>query len=240
MKTRGVTLDESMHTDLHSIMSSENDSILRSFPEGSFGRLFWKQQLDASSKKDKRGMRWDPLMVKWCLYLRHKSSGAYELLRDSGCVSLPSQRTLRDYTHYMKTTVCFSDEIDMQLSHAAKLDACDEFKKLVVMLMDEMYIKEDLVYNKHTGSLTGFVNMGEINSHLLSFERSLKGNSNEESIATTMMVFMVQGLFSSLSFAYAQFPCHKITGMLLFNPFWEAIFRLERLGLKVFYHSYLL
>ena len=233
LSNRGVTMDETMSTDLHTIMTAENDSVLQSFPEGSFGRLFWKQQLDALSKGDKRGMRWDPLMVKWCLYLRHKSSGAYELLRESGCVSLPSQRTLRDYTHYVKATVGFSDEVDMQLSHAAKLDTCEDFQRLVIMLMDEMYIKEDLVYNKHTGSLTGFINLGDINSHILAFEQSLTENTSEESLATTMMVFMVQGLLSSLSFAYAQFPCHKVTGMLLFNPFWEAIFRLERLGLKV-------
>ena len=100
-------------------------------------------------------MRWDPLMVKWCIYLRHKSSGAYELLRDSGCISLPSQCTLRDYTHYVNATVGFSSEVDMQLASAAKLDLCEEYEKCVIMLMDEMYIKEELVYDKHTGSLIG-------------------------------------------------------------------------------------
>ena len=38
-------------------------------------------------------------LCRWCLYLRHLSSSAYELLRDSGVVKLPSQRTLRDCTH---------------------------------------------------------------------------------------------------------------------------------------------
>lgn len=76
--------------------------------------------------------------------------------------------------------------------------------------------------------------MGDINSHLLAFEQSLaQPSAPAQDLATTIMVFMVQGLFSSLSFPYAQFPCHKVTGQLLFDPFWEAIFRLERLGLKV-------
>lgn len=94
-------------------------------------------------------------MVKWCLYLRHKSSGAYEHLYNSGCISLPSQRTLRDYTHYVNSTVGFST--DLQLASVAKLNSCREFEKCVVMLMDEMYIKEELVYDKHSGSLVGFV-----------------------------------------------------------------------------------
>lgn len=239
MEKRGVCEDDSITDDLHTIMTTENKNIMEQFPDGSFARLFWQQQLDATSRKDphsKKGMRWDPLMIKWCLYLQYKSSGAYELLRDSGCISLPSQRTLRDYSHYVNATVGFSDEVDAQLARAAKLNSgsCEEFEKCVIMLMDEMHVKDELVYDKHTGSLIGFVNLGDINAHLLAFERSVTQKSvPAESLATTMMVFMVQGLLSSLSFPYVQFPCYKVTGKLLFNPFWEAVFRLERMGLKV-------
>ena len=66
-------------------------------------------------------MRWHPLFIKWCLYLRHLSGKAYELLRDSGCVRLPSQRTLRDYTHYISASVGFSAEVDEQLLHVCDL-----------------------------------------------------------------------------------------------------------------------
>lgn len=48
-----------------------------------------------------------------------------------------------------------------------------------------------------------------------------------------MLVFMVRGLFSRLRFPYAQFPCSAVTGDLLNNPFWEAVFRLERMEFKV-------
>ena len=53
--------------------------------------------MKVASVKDAHAMRWHPLMVKWCLYLQHKSSGAYELLRESGVIKLPSQhsRTIR-------------------------------------------------------------------------------------------------------------------------------------------------
>ena len=52
-------------------------------------------------------------------------------------------------------------------------------------------------------------------------------------LAKTMMVLMVQGLFSSLQFPYAQFPCTDITGDMLYDPFWEAVRRIEACGLKV-------
>ena len=51
--------------------------------------------------------------------------------------------------------------------------------------------------------------------------------------ARTMMVFMVQGLFSSLQFPYAQFPCAELTGELFYDLFWEAVKRIENVGLKV-------
>ena len=41
----------------------------------------------------------------------------------------------------------------------------------MVLILDEMHIKEDLVYDKHTGELVGFTNLGSINQHLQAFEK---------------------------------------------------------------------
>ena len=49
---------------------------------------------------------------------------------------------------------------------AADVGKFSEWQQLVVLLLDEMYIHEDLVYNKHFGKLTGFVDLGEVNNHL--------------------------------------------------------------------------
>ena len=147
---------------------------------------------------------------------------------------LPSQRTLRDYTHFVKAAPGFSLEVDQQLMTAASINTLEEWQKCVILLLDEMHIREDLVYEKHSGALIGFMNLGEVNNHLLAFERSVSANqSSLEPLSKSMMVFMVRGLFTSLHFPYAQFPCASITGDLLFNPFWEAVFRLERCGFKV-------
>ena len=48
-----------------------------------------------------------------------------------------------------------------------------------------------------------------------------------------MLVFYVRGLFNDLEFPYTQFACKSLSGDLLFNPFWEAVYRPERMGLKV-------
>lgn len=65
-------------------------------------------------------------------YCTHRSSGAYETLRDSGCIRLPSQRTLRDYTHYIEAKPGFSHEVDVMLQFRdAKVDTCVEREKYV-------------------------------------------------------------------------------------------------------------
>lgn len=207
----------------------------KAYPENSFQHIFWQQQKEATSRPG-RGMRWHPLMIKWCIYLRHHSNKGYETLRESGCIRLPSQRTLRDYSNCFKATAGFSTEIDCQLVQAAQVETCHDWQKLVILLLDEMHIKENLVYDKYTGSVIGFANLGDISNHLLAFEQSVKGNCDAmNSVAKTMMVFMIRGLFTTLRFPYAQFPCAKVSGNLLFHPFWEAVYRLERMGLKVSY-----
>lgn len=228
-----MTVDEGVHQGLRQVMEEESNSILKTFPPDSFQHLFWTQQLEAA-EKNPRQMRWHPLMVRWCLYLRHRSSGAYEALRESGCLKLPSQRTLRDYTYYTKAAIGFSKEVDKMLKEAAEISTCEPRQLYTLLALDEMHIREDLVYDKHSGALVGFANLGDINMHLQAYEHSLLGESpTSEPLAGTMMVFMVRGLFSKLQFAYAQFPCCQVTGDLLYDPFWEAVYRIERCGLKV-------
>ena len=75
----------------------------------------------------KNGIRWYPLIIKWCLYLRHQSSKAYETFRQSGCIQLPSQRTLRDYSHAVKAGAEFSS---CQLIETANLRFSPNFHGL--------------------------------------------------------------------------------------------------------------
>ena len=83
------------------------------------------------------------------------------------------------------------------------------------------------------GGLRGFTNIGDINTHLLEFERSLDDSTVEPPLANSMLVLMVRGLFTRMQFPYAQFPCTALSGDMMFDPFWEAVCRLERCDFKV-------
>ena len=45
------------------------------------------------------------------------------------------------------------------------------------------------MYDKHHGTLIGFVNLGEVNNHLLQFEEMLQGGLNQSTLADSMIVF---------------------------------------------------
>ena len=149
----GEVLDEPTHDGLQSIMAENSLQVTEQFPPNSFARIFWEQQMSAAKAKTASAMRWHPLMIKWCLHIRHLSSGAYEALQKSGCLSLLSQCTLRDYTHYAEAKSGFSMDVDRQLIEATQVGTSEAWEKCIILLMDEMHIREDLVYDKVSGTL---------------------------------------------------------------------------------------
>jgi hypothetical protein len=64
-------------------------------------------------------------------------------------IKLPSQQLLRDYSYYTTGDAGFSASTDQQLLSYVKFES--EIDKFVILLMDEMHIRDDIVYDKHSG-----------------------------------------------------------------------------------------
>ena len=210
---QGLTVERSLHEDLVTVMDQHEDSICQQYEEDSFQMIFWKQQRQAIQKGT--GVRWHPLIIKWCLYLHHCSSGAYKILRNSKLLCLPSERTLRDYTHFNSTGAGFSDATDHQLKEHAKLDESPNHKNLVGLLFDEIHIKEGLVFDKNTGNLIGFVDLGNINNEFLRYSNSDSGGESKLPLAKSVMFIMVRGLTSGLHTVPCRF-CKRVTAFSSF------------------------
>ena len=75
----------------------------------------------------------------------NRSSGAYETLRNSACVHLPSQRTLRDYTHYIQASTGFSNEVDEMLMKVARVSTCPDREKCTLLLLDGIRVYISLI-----------------------------------------------------------------------------------------------
>lgn len=230
---KGVQIQPSLNEDFLAIMTEKNSEVEKCFPEGSFRRLFWDQQFQAAKTKDARQMRWHPCMIRWCLNLKLLSSAAYHSLRTSGFLKLPSERLLRDYTHFIKSKPGFSSELDQLLADESQVKTLPEWKRHVVLVLDEMKVKESLVFDKHETKVVGFVDMGDVNNELADLERECSTTEQHPAIATHMLVLMVRGVFTGLRFPYAHFPTTNIKAEQLFDIVWETIERLEHMKFKV-------
>ena len=73
---RSTILNESYHEDMIIIMEDHHEKIINSYPEDSFQRIFWTTQYNMAKQKSKMGYRWNPAIIRWCIYLRHKSSSS--------------------------------------------------------------------------------------------------------------------------------------------------------------------
>ena len=156
MKAESMMVYSSTHSDLLAIMNAQKDT----GTEDTFSSVFWQQQLKAAKLSQKNGMRWHPAMIRWCLYLHHRSSGCYATLRNSGVLTLPSERTLRDYRHCFNANLGFSALNDRQLCEAVKGHKPSDLAKYVTVVIDELYIKAGLVFNKASEALVGFHDLG--------------------------------------------------------------------------------
>ena len=68
-----------------------------------------------------------------------------------------------------------------------------------MVLIDEMRIKESLVYDKHCAHIIAFVNNGDVENQLSQLEQRYSStivHVQHPAIATHMLVLMVRGIYS--------------------------------------------
>jgi len=137
-----------------------------------------------------------------------------------------------DYSHYIKQGVGFQPQIVEHLANELKqLGVTEVWQKYVGLLQDEIKIKSDLVYDKHSGELVGFVDLDNIGNQLQKMEQEVSQNGNE--LAKYIIVIMVRGIAIDLKYPFAHFATSGITSDKLFPMLWKAVEILEiDLGLK--------
>lgn len=135
-------------------------------------------------------------------------------------MKLRSDRTLRDYTHWIRSGTGFKDQIDAELAKEANLG--EKKNKYLVLLWDD---------KRRFGF--GFTDLGEINNHLDDLEKQCSSNDTSSNVSTHMLMLMVRGLCSSLEYPYAQFPTRAVTADSLFPIVWESVQCLESSGFRV-------
>ena len=134
----------------------------------------------------------------------------------SGFVVLPSRRRLRDYKNYIRPKQGFNHHVIKELSDI--VDKFEYVEKYAILLMDEMKIQENLVWDKHNGDLIGFVDLGD----------------TKLNCANHVLLFLVRSIVNPVKFSLANFATTNATSAQLFPLFWKAVGILEEnVGMKV-------
>ena len=99
-------------------------------------------------------------------------------------------------------------------------------ERFVAILCDEMKVQEDLVWDKNTGELIGFVDLGEISVNYATLQDC-------KELATHVLFFLVKSIVNPLSHSFATFATTGATAFQFFPLFWRAVGILQNINLKV-------
>ncbi|XP_076799962.1 uncharacterized protein LOC143445041 isoform X2 [Clavelina lepadiformis] len=177
-----------MHQQLGNLHTAQDEDKIDNFYS-----IFWKEQQKLNSMK-RNGEGYHPELIKFCLSLAAKSKSAYEELRQSGILRLPSSRTLNDYRNVYCTAPGIQDNVLEELKSKSLSLASHE--RFLVISIDEMKVKENIVYNAATDRIIGFVDLGVDRQY------------NNEAPATHALQFYGRSILSNFSQAYCLL-CHQ-------------------------------
>ena len=211
IEEQGIGISESLEKDILKIMGGQT---LDATPHMKF---FWQEQMKLLQWA-KMGRRYHPQVIRFALSLHGKSPSAYREVRDSGALILPSERVLRDYKNYFKPKAGINKENVQSLQ--AKVSSFTSIQRYVAVVMDEMKIQSNLVFDKVSGELIGFIDLGDPMTNFATL-------TNEDLIATHALAFLVRGLCTDLNHIIAYFFTGNVTSFQIMPLFWRTVAVLE-------------
>ena len=127
---------------------------------------------------------------------------------------LPSERTLRDYRNFFKPKPGFHQENITKLCEIT--NQLFDVQRYVALSFDEMKIQSNLVFDKNTSELFGFVDLGEDDVNIAAFD-------DPTTLASHILAFMVRGIASDLKYILGYFSTKNVTSFQIMPLFWKAV-----------------
>ena len=199
----GVSISDSLEKDLLKIMRGQN---LEATP---LIKFFWQQQMKLL-QANKMGKKYHALIIRFALSLLVKSPSAYRELRDTGALILPSKRVLRDYKNYFKPKAGIDPEnVEYLRKNKSNRNGPQRY---VVVVMDEMKIQSNLVFDKYSGDLIGFIDLGDPMTNFANLQE-------EDTLASHALAFLVSGMCTDIKHVSAYFFTGNVTSFQLMSIF---------------------
>ncbi|KAK3922593.1 Transposable element P transposase [Frankliniella fusca] len=227
IKKESVQVSPKVGDDLSEILRDANVTPAQS--------IFLQQQIKASQQKKACGMRWHPTMIRFALAIHLTSPTAYDLLRQTGMVKLPHSNTLFDYSH-VRPIQEGVDRVVLESVQERVRKFPEKHKKYHVLMMDEMYICQNLVFQKSSGQMIGYTSLDTIESEMKILENLIDATEpleSENTIASKVLVYMIKGVSNGIKEVVATYAVSNLSANQLKDWTWHVIGDLEIHGVAV-------
>ena len=209
IKQSSVNIDKELSDDFATIFTNAKNVT-------PFMKLFWQQQQELM-KTGPTNVRYHPMLIRYCFSLAAKSNSTYQELRNSGILVLPSTRTLRGYRNFIKPQTGFSRQVIEDLINTTS--SYFDVQRYVILLFDEMKVKSNLVFDKHTVDLKLYLDLGCVEDDFSTLGKEV------DCLATHALAFHLRGVITNLKYSLAYFD--DVISLQLMALFWEAVAILE-------------
>ena len=147
------------------------------------------------------------MIIRFSLYLTAKSASAYNKLRNSKCLILPSRRTLTDYKN-IRPKAGFNKKVIDEFNIKARY--LKENQRYINFIVDETKVQQNLVDDKHTHQLIGYVDLEDPQLNFSTF-------NEYNALASYILVFYLKGILCDFEFAMAYFATKGATSHQIFH-----------------------
>ncbi|XP_077972242.1 uncharacterized protein LOC144427243 [Styela clava] len=203
-----LQVDDTVHDMIKATFASES-SILNTWQQ-----MFFGQQL-ANSNAHPSSRRYHPDVIRWAMELYCRSPSAYDHLRTSQVLTLPSPSTLNRYRNVIPPQSGINKLALKEMERVIK----DKGSLIGFVALDEMKVRENLVCRN--GKLIGFV------------DKEMARNGNNDQLASHILVFYVRTVKRDLSIPLAWYATRNSPASKLCRVFWELLIECESRSVKI-------
>lgn len=145
-----------------------------------------------------------------------KSHAAYEDLRDSGFLKLPSGGLLSDYKNFSSPRSGWQTSTLWEMKEKFDKTKIGKRGQLGGLFFDEVKIKEGLVFDPSTFELVGFVDLDDDETDLPVVGQLKETDCNPQNkLATHVLQFYFKSLFGKFEFPCAFFLTRGVSSQKL-------------------------
>nr|XP_039254203.1 uncharacterized protein LOC120331200 [Styela clava] len=203
-----LQVDDTVHDMIKATFASES-SILNTWQQ-----MFFGQQL-ANSNAHPSSRRYHPDVIRWAMELYCRSPSAYDHLRTSQVLTLPSPSTLNRYRNVIPPQSGINKLALKEMERVIK----DKGSLIGFVALDEMKVRENLVCRN--GKLIGFV------------DKEMARNGNNDQLASHILVFYVRTVKRDLSIPLAWYATRNSPASKLCRVIWELLIECESRSVKI-------